>query len=189
MNILAVSIKCLTSKVKMMVQGYQSWYGFNGNEKFLSVTNHLVAKSQVQRIKDTKEKLPENLLKLLSGCLCVLDMSLNTFDKEVQKHQFKKWTSPKSGKAPSASPMKIRQKQWLFYPVSIIIALSLLGLIFLSIHSLVLQIFTECLLFLRHFSRHLGYNQWSKQSFLFLLSIHSWIRVKWGSHTINIYNR
>ena len=65
MNILAVSIKCLTSKVKMVVQGCQSWYGFNGNEKFLSVTNHLVAKSQVQRIKDTKEKLPGNLFKII----------------------------------------------------------------------------------------------------------------------------
>ena len=62
--------------VKMMVQGYWYWQDFNGNEKFLSVTNHLVTKSQVQRIKDTKEKCPETLSKIIIKMLmfsrCVL---------------------------------------------------------------------------------------------------------------------
>ena len=38
-------------------------------------------------------------------------MSLKTFDKVVQKHQFKKLTSLKSGKTSGTSPMKMRQKQ------------------------------------------------------------------------------
>ena len=68
--------------------------------------SHRYKESKIQ-----KRNVQRLFLKSLSRCLCLPDVSLNTFDKVVQKHQFKKLTSLKSSKTLGTSPMKMRQKQ------------------------------------------------------------------------------
>lgn len=68
--------------------------------------SHRYKESKIQ-----KRNVQRLFLKSWSRCLCFLDVSLNPFDKVVQKDQFKKLTSLKSSKTSGTSPKKVRQKQ------------------------------------------------------------------------------
>lgn len=148
-------------------------------------------------IKSTKKKWPGTLLKLFSGHISVLDVSLNTIIKVVQKYPFKKWPSQSIVKTYRISLLKIEQKQWFFtyFPLKQFLVdhnycLNSSGPDF-SLHSLIYSTNIYWVPSIFHFSRYMQYSQWLEHSFLLSLSIPIWIRVQWGSHmlTINIIDK